>query len=95
LSKKLCKRCWEHYSVKFLCAPWDDPDEYRWDYQRVVWCPWISGAETMTVLQRVVWYPWISRAETMTALTTEMPPQWCPYAVEHIAEYAARQEEDP
>jgi len=84
LNKKLCKRCRDKAFAAGAAPRWNEFNEAEWQY-RFVWCP--------VNLVRDFGSAMASRCAKSFSLrlrrkTDQPPPGWCPYAVEHIAEYA-------
>jgi len=64
-------------------ADWDEVDDHEWECG-FVWCPIQFVNHSVGHCRINIWRG-----------IDHSPPSWCPFAVEHIALYAASQEEAP
>jgi len=84
LNKELCQRCRTRFGRIWLdvafCTIDDNliSDDEIWDRCHAVWCLHaLEGSPELYVWERIS--------------TTDFPPTWCIFAVEHIANYEAEE----
>ena len=71
LNKEVCKCCIKKYEN----MPWSSISEFHWEESKMVACPWIDRRDTG--------YPEGPQGPG-TANIKDNPPEWCPYAAEHV-----------
>jgi len=75
LSKRICKKCINHYPSRTGRPIWDKYDDEYWE-----------GKHSLALSHKIVACPQVLPITRSWWVSVDSIPDWCPFALEHLME---------